>query len=272
MKTSTRSRAGRKWAQAALIGLVLIAGAAIYPLTALQTPQSPQGYIQGTVRSSAGAEAGVWVIAETKDLPTGFIKIVVTDDQGRYVLPELPTANYSVWVRGYGLADSKPVTARPSTQNNAAAVNLTAVIAKDKVEAAKVYPGNYWMSMMEPPAKSQFPLGTGGPQQSLEQWMHQMKSSCNFCHQLGNPITRTLDHVFKAKPELKTSYEAWDYRITTGVRGSGMSGAANQLGRDIALKMFSSWTDRIAAGETPKVKPPRPTGIERNVVITQWDW
>src|SRR5687768_4041722 len=103
MKTSPRFRA---WKQAGLIALVLVAGAAIYPLTAFQTAAPAQGYIQGVVRSSAGVEAGVWVIAETKDLPTDFTKIVVTDDQGRYMLPDLPTANYNVWVRGYGLADS----------------------------------------------------------------------------------------------------------------------------------------------------------------------
>src|SRR5277367_4003895 len=56
----------------------------------------------GVVTSSKGPEAGVWVIAETKDLGTGFRKIVVTDDQGRYVIPQLPKANYDVWVRGYG--------------------------------------------------------------------------------------------------------------------------------------------------------------------------
>src|SRR5262245_14774262 len=114
MKTTPRSKA---WTRVALIGLVLMAGAAIYPLTALQQQQQ-LGYIQGTVRSSAGPEAGVWVIAETKDLPTGMIKSVVTDDQGRYVLPDMPAANYSVWVRGYGLADSKPVTAKPITSGN----------------------------------------------------------------------------------------------------------------------------------------------------------
>jgi hypothetical protein len=246
-------------------------GFAVYPLTALQTQQAATGYIQGTVRSSTGPEAGVWVIAETKDLPTNFIKIVVTDDQGRYVVPELPAANYSVWVRGYGLADSKPVTAKPSTANNAPALNLTAIIAKDKVEAAKVYPGDYWMSMLEPPARSAFPIGTGQSQQSLEGWMHSFKSSCNFCHQLGNGITRTLDHVYKAKPEFKTSVEAWDYRLQAGVRGSGMSGAATSLNRPFALKMFADWTDKIAKGETP-TPPSRPRGLERNVVITLWDW
>src|SRR4030095_3317522 len=95
---------------------------------------------------------------------------------------------------------------------------------------------------------------------------------CNFCHQIGNGITRDLTHVFAAKPEFKTSTEAWDYRIRTGVRGSSMSGSADTMNRPVVLKMFADWTDRIAKGETPKVKPPRPTGIERNVVLTLWDW
>ena len=63
------------------------------------------------VTSAKGPEAGVWVIAETADLPTKFAKIVVTDDQGRYVMPGLPKANYSVWVRGYGLVDSPKLQA-----------------------------------------------------------------------------------------------------------------------------------------------------------------
>src|SRR3984893_17090035 len=65
--------------------------------------------IGGVVTSPKGPEAGVWVIAETKDFPTKFVKIVVTDDAGRYVIPDLPKANYNVWVRGYGLVDSSPV-------------------------------------------------------------------------------------------------------------------------------------------------------------------
>ena len=51
--------------------------------------------IGGTVTGPNGPEAGVWVIAETYDLPTRFAKIVVTDDSGRYLLPDLPTANYN---------------------------------------------------------------------------------------------------------------------------------------------------------------------------------
>src|SRR5437762_6042097 len=91
--------------------------------------------IAGVVASSKGPEAGVWVIAETTDLPTKFVKIVVTDDQGRYVVPELPKAKYRLWVRGYGLVDSKPVENTPGHQQD-----LTAMIAPDAKTAAEVYP------------------------------------------------------------------------------------------------------------------------------------
>src|ERR1700688_4367871 len=76
----------------------------------------------GVVTSTNGPEAGVWVIAETTDLPTKFVKIVVTDDEGRYLVPELPKANYNVWVRGYGLVDSQRVKITPGQH-----LDLTAV-------------------------------------------------------------------------------------------------------------------------------------------------
>src|SRR5216683_6429251 len=69
--------------------------------------------IGGVVTGPRGPEAGVWVIAETNDLSTKFAKIVVTDDQGRYVIPDLPKANYTIWVRGYGLVDSPKVQSAP---------------------------------------------------------------------------------------------------------------------------------------------------------------
>src|SRR4029077_4372924 len=107
--------------------------------------------IGGVVTSPNGPEAGVWVIAETHDLPTRFAKMVVTDDQGRYVVPDLPKAKYSVWVRGYGLADSAKVEAEPGKQ-----LNLKAVPAANAAEAAKVYPAIYWYSMLKIPGADQF--------------------------------------------------------------------------------------------------------------------
>ena len=109
--------------------------------------------IGGVVTSSKGAEAGVWVIAETTDLPTKFRKIVVTDDAGRYLLPELPQATYKVWVRGYGLVDSKAVEATPGKT-----LALTAVIAPNARAAAQYYPGDYWFSLLKVPPKSAFPM------------------------------------------------------------------------------------------------------------------
>src|SRR6201981_4205079 len=91
--------------------------------------------IGGVVTGPHGPEAGVWVIAETRDLPTRYAKMVVTDDQGRYVVPDLPKAKYTIWVRGYGLVDSPKVQSDPGK-----IVNLTATPAPDPKAAAQYYP------------------------------------------------------------------------------------------------------------------------------------
>src|SRR6478735_7459553 len=138
---------------AAVLGVagVLAAG----PLTAQVTVTIDSDDIGGVVTGPGGPEAGVWVIAETTDLGTRFAKMVVTDDQGRYVLPDLPAAKYKVWVRGYGLVDSKPVDAAPGK-----ALNLAAVTAPSAKAAAEVYPANYWFALLRPPEDAEFP-GTG---------------------------------------------------------------------------------------------------------------
>ncbi len=226
---------------------------------------SPPGYISGTVTSEKGPEAGVWVIAETKDTQTPMIKIVVTDTQGRYTLPELPAVNYKVWVRGYGLLDSTPVDSKPVTTPLA----LKAVTAKTPQEVAAHYPGNYWLSMMEPPPTSNFPgTGTGAGQNGVPvamtdqaHWMNTLKSGCNFCHQLGSPLTQKVDHVFKAKPELKTHEQAWEWRLGTGVRGTNMYGLLGQMGTDQTLKAFADWTRAIEAGQVPSTAPARPSRL-----------
>src|SRR5258708_1676287 len=105
----------------ALARLTICAGLMALPTAiptaayAQQTVMVGATEIGGTVTGAAGPEAGVWVIAETTDLPTKFARIVVTDDQGRYLLPDLPTANYTVWVRGYGLVDSARMRSKPGT-------------------------------------------------------------------------------------------------------------------------------------------------------------
>jgi hypothetical protein len=266
MKTSG-SRAASVVLSAGLICLL-----AVFVLQPTVAQQTGGGFITGVVQGAQGPEAGVWVVAETNDLSTKFIKIVVTNDQGRFMLPELPNANYKVWVRGYGLVDSTPIEMKPATNP----VTLKATPAKTPLEAAKVYPGNYWFSLMEPPPPSLFP-GTGasgnkmGPAMlSQNHWIHSLKSDCNFCHQLGIQQTRTVDHVFKAKPELKTHEEAWEWRLGTGVRGTSMYTVLTIQGREPSLKTYAAWTEAIAKGAVPPA-PARPRGIERNLVLTLWD-
>src|SRR5688500_17426164 len=111
--------------------------------------------LAGTVTGASGPEAGVWVIAQTTDLPTPFVRIVVTDDRGRYLVPDLPKANYNVWVRGYGLVDSPKTQTTPGKN-----LNLKAVAASSPAAAAQYYPAAHWLSLMEIPAASEFP-GTG---------------------------------------------------------------------------------------------------------------
>ena len=226
--------------------------------------------IGGVVTSSKGPEAGVWVIAETKDLPTGYRKIVVTDDQGRYVIPELPKATYDVWVRGYGLVDSPKVKAAPGKM-----LNLTAVIAPDAAAAAQYYPAAYWYSLLHIPPKSDFP-GTGDKGNGISErikdqgaWIENVKTDgCEACHQLGDKATRTIPSSLGA---FDNSYDAWDRRIQSAQVGSLMSAVATRVGRKRMLTEYADWSDRIKDGELPPT-PPRPQGMERNVVITQWDW
>jgi len=227
--------------------------------------------IGGVVVSSNGAEAGVWVIAETTDLPTRYIKEVVTDDRGRYLIPALPAASYSVWARGYGLVDSPKVQTKLGKQ-----VNLSPTVAPDKKTAAQYYPANYWYAMLTIPEKGEFP-GTGptgngiSPNiKSREQWLHLIKTdSCESCHQLGNAYTRTLPALFQ---NYDSPAQAWMRRVQSGQAGRAMVGGLAQLGAERATAEFGDWTTRIAHGELPAEEPPRPQGIERNVVITQWDW
>jgi streptogramin lyase len=106
---------------------------------------------------------------------------------------------------------------------------------------------------------------------SQNHWINSLKSNCNFCHQLGNQLTRSVDHVFKAKPELKTHAEAWEWRLGTGVRGGDMlSVLTNTQGQARSLKVYADWTERVAKGEVPPA-PSRPSGVERNLVLTLWD-
>src|SRR6266571_6057505 len=264
----------RLWADVAVAILLSLAGVAT--ANAQQRPAAPAVKISahdigGVVTSAHGPEAGVWVIAETTDLPTRFIKIVATDDRGRYLIPELPKATYSVWVRGYGLVDSPKVRTTPGKF-----LDLNAVIAPNAAAAAEYYTAIYWYSMLRVPEKSEFP-GTG-PQgngipvalKDQTQWLDVVKTNgCYTCHQLGNKATRAIP---KELGDFTNSEAAWGRRIVSGQAMTQMTNNIKRLEPTRAYKLFADWTDRIAAGELPASRPPRPQGTERNVVVTLWDW
>jgi hypothetical protein len=228
--------------------------------------------IGGVVTGPRGPEAGVWVIAETTNLPTRFIRIVVTDDQGRFVVPDLPKAMYDVWVRGYGLVDSPKTQSEPGRT-----LNLTAMAAPSAKAAAEYYPAQYWWALLRVPKPGDFP-GTG-PQgngispniQNQAQWIADVVSTdaCAGCHAMGTKGTRLIP------PNLgvfDSSAAAWERRVQSGQAGQQMLARLTNAGRARALGMYADWTDRIAAGEFPQTAPPRPQGIERNAVVTLWDW
>jgi len=224
----------------------------------------------GVVSGPSGPEAGVWVIAETSDLPTKFTKMVVTDDQGRFVIPELPKANYQVWVRGYGLVDSNKVQSTPGKL-----LTLTAIPAPTAAAAAEYYPGMYWYSMLKIPPVSDFPgtgeKGNGIPEVMKTQayWIDTVKNSCQSCHALGSAWIR---HGPKGLGPMESSFHGWARRTQSGQAMLNMALTLGRIGPEKGLKLFADWTDRVNAGELPFAKPERPQGLERNVVISSWDW
>jgi hypothetical protein len=252
---------------AAAIGIAAMAVAVKTPAGAQQAAvEIDNDDIGGVVTGANGPEAGVWVIAETTELPTKYAKIVVTDDRGRYVIPDLPNANYQIWVRGYGLVDSPKVRAKPGKQ-----LNLTAVAAPNERAAAQYYPAIYWYAMMAIPPEKEFGGSTDIPKNvTRELWRQRMGHvDCIGCHQLGQESTRTIPAQFG---EFKTGAEAWMRRVASGQTGEFMvNRLAGQLG-GVPFKYFGDWTDRIAKGELPKDKPQRPQGVERNIVVTSWEW
>src|SRR6266481_7384534 len=210
----------------AVVSLASLLGVAPARLSAQSTLALDNDDIGGVVTGPNGPEAGVWVIVETTDFGTKLAKMVVTDEQGGYVVPDLPKAKYKVWVRGYGLIDSTKVDGEPGQ-----ILNLSAVPAPTAAAAAEYYPAIYWYSMLKVPDKSEFP-GTG-PQgngmstnlKSQAQWLDVVKTNgCYTCHQLGNKATRTIPKEFAdMKPE-----EAWARRIMSGQAQVQM---ANNMGR-----------------------------------------
>jgi len=222
--------------------------------------------IGGVVTGPNGPEAGVWVIAETTELPTKYAKMVVTDDNGRFIIPDLPTANYSVWVRGYGLVDSPKLRAKPGQH-----LEVAAVLASDAKEAAHYYPAIYWYAMLKIPGSDEFGGKGELPETvTLSDYLTVLKNrACIGCHQIGQEATRTIPAQFG---DFASGADAWARRVQSGQAAPLMINPLAGYLAGVPFKYFGDWTDRIAKGDLPKNKPPRPQGLERNIVVTSWEW
>ncbi len=241
---------------AALLSAVSITGAAAQGAAAGQEKIDADD-IGGVVTGVKGPEAGVWVIAETRDLPTKYVKIVATDDQGRFVLPDLPKATYDVWVRGYGLVNSPRIKAQPGKT-----IELKSVQAPNRAAAAAYYPGIYWYSMLNIPDKNLFPgTGTQGNNMSTllkdqGQWLRVVKTDgCGHCHQLGDLATRTIPQQIG---HFNTSAEAWERRLQSGQAGANMMDEIGKFDVPRQLALLGDWTDRVAKGRTAENRSAAP--------------
>ena len=156
-------------------------------------------------------------------------------------------------------------------------MNLTAVVAPDPRAAAQYYPAGYWFSLIKVPDKSEFP-GTGPSGNGISpdiKSQGRVAADAEVRHVLGLPRSWARKATREIPAALRRHVRLCRRRGSAGSQ-SGQAGAdmmrgINQFGAQRALAMFADWTDRIAAGEVPPA-PPRPQGLERNVVITEWDW
>ena len=145
------------------------------------------------------------------------------------------------------------------------------MLAPNDAAAAQYYPAIYWFAMLKIPTADQFGGKSDIPEKITQaDWLTAIKNqACVGCHQLGQLGTRTIP---AALGTFKTGEEAWARRIQSGQAAPLMINPIAGKFNSVPLKYFGDWTDRIAKGELPSVKPPRPQGIERNVVVTTWDW
>ena len=167
-------------------------------------------------------------------------------------MPDLPKANYNVWVRGYGLVDSPKVVATPGK-----VLNLTASVAPTPQAAAQYYPAEL-LAVDHEAARGRRQQGRAAS-----------AARCGLaCHQMGGKATREIPpELVATQGPFTSTADAWLNRVRTGPTGAFMSRSYGQLGP----KLYPPWTDSILAGTVPP-EPPRPAGVERNLVVTLWDW
>ena len=105
---------------------------------------------------------------------------------------------------------------------------------------------------------------------SHQAWLNIIKTTgCIACHGIGTLGTRTIP----PRSAISTPRQKRGRGASSPVRRRPTwSIRSTALDPQLAFQYFGDWTDRIAKGELPFAQPPRPQGIERNIVVTLWDW
>ena len=237
-----RTTRGVDLSTVAAIGLIVLLGG---PHGAASRAAGPRRVsigdtdLGGVVTGPNGPEAGVWVIAETTDLPTKFAKMVVTDDQGRYVLPELPKANYEVWVRGYGLVDSPKVDSR-ARQDPQSAPPCPRPTRRRRRE---YYPAIYWFSMLQDAGQERIPrhrraAATAFRPRSAARRSGSTASRPTAASAAISSATRRRARSRRSSAQFDSSYSAWVRRIQSGQASETMARTIGRLDTQRALKLF----------------------------------
>src|SRR5262245_1780386 len=96
-------------------------------------------------------------------------------------------------------------------------------------------------------------------------------TGCRNRHQLGGKATREIP---AALGTFEKSIDAWQRRLLSGPAATSMAQfiALMNTADGGHIRRLAEWTDRIKAGELPASAPPRPHGVERNLVVTVYDW
>ncbi len=165
---------------------------------------------------------------ETTDLGTRFAKMAVTDERGRYVMPDLPKAHYRVWVRGYGLVEFAEGRGRarqdpqPDRRGGAEPCRRGAILSGDLLGLDDPIPGpeplpRHRRQRQRHPEDFKTPGAVAQFRQ--DQWLRQL------------PPDRQLRDA-DLSPELghfDSSLDAWSRRLSVGPAGHDMVNFITQL-------------------------------------------
>ena len=159
-------------------------------------------------------------------LATPFRKIVVTDEAGRYLVPDLPGRIMSCGWR-LRLVDSPPVAAHAGRSRRVAGCRR-ARRARGGADLA----GELLVLAVEVPPETSSSRGPGPNGNGIapevvtqHQSISTIKAGCNVCHQLGDLATREIPQV--ASGRSGRSGDAWDMRTQAGRTGTAMISAIN---------------------------------------------